>query len=54
VRGTRVTAPVNLQGLPKGRFVVRIEITATDGRTLKGSRAYRTCTKKRASTGPRL
>jgi len=54
VRGTRVTAPVNLQGLPKGRFIVRIEVTTADGRTLKGSRAYRTCTKKRASTGPRL
>jgi hypothetical protein len=45
-RGKRVTAPVNLRGLPKGRFKVRITITLVDGRTINGTRRYRTCTKK--------
>ncbi len=55
VKGKRVTAPVNLRGLPKGTFVVRIEITTTDGRSLKGSRTYHTCTKKRSGgSGPKL
>ena len=44
-KGKRVTAPVNLRGLPKGRFKVRITIKLVDGRTISGTRRYRTCTR---------
>lgn len=50
----RITAPVNLKGLPAGRFKVSITAKAADGRVVTGSRAYRTCAKKRHSSGPRL
>lgn len=46
-KGARVTAPVDLRGLPKGRFTVSITLKLADGRTVKGSRAYRTCAPKR-------
>jgi hypothetical protein len=45
--GKRVTAPVDLRGLPKGRFTVKIAVTLTDGRKLTSTRRYRTCTPKR-------
>ena len=45
--GARVTAPVNLKGLPKGRYTVKITVTLTDGRTITGTRRYRTCAPKR-------
>lgn len=45
-RGKRLTAPVNLKGLPKGRYTVRIIATTVRGKTIKGSRKYRTCTKR--------
>ena len=47
VRGKRLTAPVDLRGLPKGRFTVKITIVISDGRKLSGSRRYRTCARKR-------
>ncbi len=37
---------VSLKGLPRGKFVVRVKVTLTDGRTATGSRTYRTCAKK--------
>ena len=40
----RWRSQVDLRGFPKGRFVVKIEVKTTDGRTLRGDRAYRTCT----------
>jgi hypothetical protein len=47
-RGARLTAPVDLRGLPKGRAVVTIRIKLADGRVLRGRRVYRPCaTKKR-------
>ena len=46
-KGARVTAPVDLRGLPKGRFTVTITLKLADGRTVKGSRAYRTCAPKK-------
>lgn len=46
VNGMRITAPINLKGLPKGRFTVRITAIATDGRKVTGTRRYRTCTRK--------
>jgi len=45
--GKRVTAPVDLRGLPKGRFTVKIAVTLTDGRKVTSSRRYRTCAPKR-------
>ena len=45
--GKRVTAPVDLRGLPKGRFTVKIAVTLTDGRKLTSTRRYRTCAPKR-------
>ncbi len=47
IRGTRVTAPVDLRSLPKGRFSVRIDVVTKSGRKLKGTRRYRTCAPKR-------
>ncbi len=40
----RWRSQVDLRGFPKGRFVVKIEVKTADGRTLRGDRAYRTCT----------
>jgi hypothetical protein len=48
----RFTADVDLRGLPKGKFTVAIKITTKDGRTLKGARTYRTCSKKRRGGRP--
>ena len=42
-RGERLTAPINLRGLPRGRYTVRITATTVLGRTIKGTRRYRTC-----------
>ena len=48
----RKVASVNLRGLPKGTFKVRIVVLTTEGTTLRGTRTYRTCTKKRKSKRP--
>lgn len=40
------TIPVSLKGLPRGRFVVKVTVRLSDGRVIRGSRAYRTCAKK--------
>lgn len=45
--GKGLKIDVDLRGLPKGRFTVAIEVAAADGRTVKASRAYRTCTPKK-------
>jgi hypothetical protein len=47
VRGARLTAPVDLRTLPKGRFKVDITVVTADGRRIKGTRRYRTCAPKR-------
>lgn len=44
--GKRVTATVSLKGLPKGRYTVRIVATTVLGKTIKGTRRYKTCTKR--------
>jgi hypothetical protein len=54
VRGKRLTAPIELRGLPKGRFAVEITVVAGDGRTLQGTRRYRTCVPKRGGGRPGL
>ena len=48
----RKVANINLRGLPRGRFTVRIVVLTTEGKTLRGTRKYRTCTKKRKSKRP--
>jgi hypothetical protein len=54
IKRARITAPVDLTGLPKGRFTVAITAKASDGRTVTGTRTYRTCAPKHASSGPTL
>ena len=51
-RGARLTAPVNLRGLPKGRFTVKIVVLTATGEVIEGTRKYRTCTKKRRGGRP--
>jgi len=46
-RGARLRSTVNLTQLPKGSFRVDIVLNLADGRTVKGTRSYRTCTAKR-------
>jgi hypothetical protein len=48
----RKVAGVDLRGLPRGVFKVRIVVLTTEGTTLRGTRTYRTCTKKRKSKRP--
>ena len=42
-----LTVPVNLTGLPKGTFPVKIDVTLADGRKLSQTRRYKTCAPKR-------
>ena len=44
--GKKVTAPVDLRGLPKGQFTVKITVTTTSGKTLTQTRKYKTCAPK--------
>jgi hypothetical protein len=48
----RHTARVNLRGLPKGVFRIKIVVLTTVGDTKRGTRKYRTCTKRRRSGRP--
>jgi hypothetical protein len=52
VRGRRLTAPVDLRGLPKGRYTVEIRVFTVDGRLISGKRRYRTCAPKRRPGRP--
>jgi hypothetical protein len=45
--GTKISAPVNLRGLPKGRYIVKITVLTTTGKTLTGTRTYHTCVPKK-------
>jgi Ca2+-binding RTX toxin-like protein len=47
VVGRRVGLPVDLRGLPRGTFRVRLKITLADGRVVSDTRKYRTCRPKR-------
>lgn len=54
-RGGRLRAVVDLRGKPKGSVVVSIAVRGRNGRTLTGTRRYRTCTPKiRSTRAPRL
>jgi plastocyanin len=47
--GARFTAPVDLRGFGSGTYEVQIVATTVDGKTLRGTRRYRTCAAKLAS-----
>lgn len=49
VKGRRLTAPVDLRGLPRGTVSVRIEAAMRDGRRMTHTRKYRTCVKYRGA-----
>jgi hypothetical protein len=46
-KGKRLTARIDLRGLPRGTVRVRIEAATTDGRLIRHTRKYRTCAKQR-------
>jgi hypothetical protein len=45
-RAGRIAATVNLKGLPKGTFTVRIRALTVLGHRLSGSRTYHTCVRR--------
>ena len=45
-KGKRATAPVDLRNLPKGKYTVSITVLLNSGAVVKGTRKYKTCTKK--------
>jgi Tol biopolymer transport system component len=47
VRGSKLRAPIDLRGLPKGKFTVTITITLKDGSIVKEKRTYKTCAPKK-------
>jgi DNA-binding beta-propeller fold protein YncE len=52
--GLSVKATADLRMLPKGRFTVVITVHLGNGKTLKGTRHYRTCTPKQTGGIPKL
>jgi hypothetical protein len=46
-RGRRLRAPVDLRGLPRGRFTVRIVAVTRSGRRVTDTRRYVTCVPRR-------
>jgi plastocyanin len=51
----RLTAMVDLRGLPRGAYEVSIEAVNVEGKRLEGTRSYSTCAAKRTPGGlPRL
>jgi hypothetical protein len=51
VKKGRFMAQVDLRGLPKGRYTVKITVMTTTGRRLTGTRAYHTCAPKSLPSG---
>jgi len=54
LKGKRLTSRVNLRGLPKGRYSVRIKLELANGRTISGVRRYYTCRPGRKSGPPKV
>ena len=48
----RITAPVDLRGLPRGTVKVRIRLVTARGTVLTGTRTYQTCASPRSSDSP--
>lgn len=42
-RGAQVTAPLDVRGLPKGTYVLRLTAVTSSGRRISGTRTYRAC-----------
>jgi hypothetical protein len=42
-RGHGISAPIDLRGLPRGTYVVRITVVTTKGTSVTGTRTYHTC-----------
>ena len=53
-RGKRLTAPVDLRGLPRGRVRVRVVARLRNGRRVTDRRTYRTCVPKAKSEKRKL
>jgi hypothetical protein len=53
VKGGKTRAPVDLRGLPLGKVKVSIATKASDGRTYKSTRTYRTCGLKKKAKKPK-
>ena len=47
LKGKKTTAPVDLRGLPKGQFTVKVTMTTASGKSLVQTRRYKTCAPKR-------
>ena len=47
VRGRKLKLPIDLTGLPKGRYTIKVIVKLSNGKTLTASRRYRTCTPKK-------
>jgi PKD repeat protein len=52
-KGKKVKPKIDLRGLPKGKFTVKVTITLADGRTATLSKAYKTCVKKKKAKAKR-
>jgi hypothetical protein len=50
VRGRALKGKVNLRGLPKGRFTMKIVIRTSGGRQITQVRRYRSCAPRRVDT----
>jgi hypothetical protein len=51
--GRQFAATIDLKGLPRGTFTVRIHATTVLGHRLSGSRTYHTCTPRKKKKNPR-
>ncbi|MCA1677446.1 MAG: hypothetical protein LC777_00070 [Actinobacteria bacterium] len=47
VAAEQISAPVDLRGLPRGRYRVKIIMRTASGKIIQGTRRYRTCTPRR-------
>jgi uncharacterized protein (DUF2147 family) len=53
-KGKRLTVPINLKGLPKGTYTVKIVAKTVLGKTITGKRRYRTCQKGHHGSGNKV
>jgi hypothetical protein len=52
--GKRITAPIDLRGLPQGTYKVVIRAVTTKGKVVRGTRTYHTCVGPRPHRAPKL
>jgi sugar lactone lactonase YvrE len=46
-KSSKLKLPIKLAGLPKGRFTVKVAVAMSDGTTVRLTRTYKTCAKKK-------